>query len=86
MVGALISRAQVVTFVELHPASASASVAFATTASQQAGYARMDAVWHAVTWAGTPESVVDLNPAVAAGSFAYASYGGQQAGAAIINN
>lgn len=68
--------------MDLHPAGADDSIAYATTGSQQAGEARFGNKEHAGIWFGTAGSFVDLNPAGASGSALSSTIGSLQAGAA----
>jgi hypothetical protein len=60
--------------------------AYATSGTQQVGFANFVSGSHAALWSGTAASVVDLNPAGAASSIAYGISGTWQVGVAYIGS
>jgi hypothetical protein len=85
-----ISRASLwsgtsVSWVDLHPAGASASNAHGVFGSQQVGTAEFGATPFASLWNGTPASWVNLNPAGAVGSEAFDTSGTYQVGWAKVD-
>jgi hypothetical protein len=75
----------IVTWANLHPASAWYSYANAAGETQQAGqYYYNGTTYHAALWSGTVGSMVDLHPAAAATSWVDAAAAGQQVGYASI--
>jgi hypothetical protein len=70
--------------VDLHPAGAIQSYAYAAHAGQQVGYAHIGSL-RASLWSGTPASWVNLHPTGAFYSRASGVYAGQQVGYAAIN-
>lgn len=66
--------------VDLNPANAKESAAFAGYSSQQVGYAQIDGQDHAILWNGAADKYVDLNPACADMSYAHAIFENYQAG------
>jgi hypothetical protein len=68
------------TWVNLHPAGATVSVAYAINSARQAGFATFTGRPHAGLWSGTAASWLDVQPAGAAESVIYAMAGTQQAG------
>ncbi len=82
MLAAAPVLAQTVTVTNLHPAGASQSVAYATTGTQQVGYATFDNSQQAAIWSGTLESFQDVNPDDASASVLNATSGEKQFGAA----
>lgn len=61
-----MAGAQVITIVDLHPAGAFRSDAYASTGSQQGGRAIFGANSHAGIWFGTAESYVDMSTSLGA--------------------
>jgi hypothetical protein len=73
-------------FRNLNPSWSSASVALATSGTQQAGYATGPGYQvHAGYWSGTAASFVDLNPGDGISSIAFAIAGNQQGGSVSYN-
>jgi hypothetical protein len=74
-------------WVDLHPAGATESIAYATDGSQQAGRVTVGSIAHAGLWRGTAASWVDLHPAAATlHSTAYGTDGGLQAGYIFVGD
>jgi MYXO-CTERM domain-containing protein len=71
-------------WVDLRPAGAGPSVAFAISGGQQVGYAEVRGWPRASLWSGTAASWVNLNPAGLLSSNAWAISGGQQVGWANV--
>jgi hypothetical protein len=67
-------------WVDLHPAGASGSVAYGISGSQQVGNTYFSDIEHASLWSGTAESWVDLNPVGAMSSYASGVAGYRQVG------
>ena len=71
--------------VDLHPGSASDSVATGIDGTQVVGAATVGGVSHAFLWSLTEPKFVDLHPPAASSSRATGTRGGVQVGYAIIN-
>ncbi|MEK6700693.1 MAG: hypothetical protein AABZ53_00375, partial [Planctomycetota bacterium] len=73
-------------WADLHPFSASYSIAYGALGGQQVGLASIAGAERASLWTGTSGSRVDLHPQGAAYSFAYATSGAQQVGLARMES
>jgi len=74
-----------ITFSDLNPPGASDSCAYAVNGSQQAGYAGIGGLNHAVLWSGAAGFFVDLHPSGTFESIALATSGTQQVGRVTVN-
>lgn len=73
-------------WVDLNPAGASESSAFAIHGDQQVGYASFSVSWRASLWLGSADSWMDLHPAGHFSSVAYDVYDGIQVGSVTNAN
>ena len=71
-------------WIDLHPAGSTSSIAYGTSGSQQVGRAIVGLVGRASLWTGSAASWIDLHPAGSTHSHALATSGANQVGAAII--